>query len=276
MNIQFILNKIKLEREVYSDAELAKIFDVSPAAVSNWKARKRMPMSVIQRYCNENNTQITDYISPVLKTKTRQKQPDIKNLNEKVSIKDNNIEIIEDLDMVDAKYIIDLQKDKIKQQEKEISMYRDYIDTQPLQKLQFDEIMEDMSSTVEVRNVFSLKPMERKMAFAKGSEKLEKALGLPKGHGYFAPNKWFGFNSHPVDAIIAKDTLKELKGITKTLPSLFESLKFMVGNHYMSFPVIYEYKNKRVRTMCYILLDWMSAPKKILTKSILLNGNRFE
>jgi|LULU01.1.fsa_nt_gb hypothetical protein len=273
MNIQFILNKIKLEREVYSDAELAKIFDVSPAAVSNWKARKRMPMSVIQKYCNENNTQITDYISPVLKTKT--KQTDIKNLNEKVSIKDDNIEITGDLDMVDAKYIIDLQKDKIKQQEKEISMYRDYIDTQPLQKLQFDEIIEDMSSTVEVRNVFSLKPMERKMVIGEGGEKLEKALGLPKGHNYFAPNTWHTFDKHPIDSIMAKDTLNELRKIARTLPSLFESLKFMVGNHYMSFPVVYKYKDKRVRTMCYILLDWMSAPKKILTKTIILNGNKF-
>ena len=69
-----------------------------------------------------------------------------------------------------------------------------------------------------------------------------------------------------------KNTLKELNKITRTLPSLFESLKFMVGSHYMTFPVVYDYKNKRVRTMCYILLDWMSSPKRILTKSIILNG----
>ena len=50
-------------------------------------------------------------------------------------------------------------------------------------------------------------------------------------------------------------------------------MKFMVGNHYMTFPVIYEYKRKRVRTMCYLLLDWMSRPKRILTKSIILNEN---
>jgi hypothetical protein len=112
------------------------------------------------------------------------------------------------------------------------------------------------------------------MSIGKGAEKLEKALGLPEGHKYFAPNDWYGFNSHPVDGIMAKDTLKKLKGITKTLPSLFESLKFMVGNHYMSFPVIYEYKNKRVKTMCSILLDWTTSPKRILTKSVILNGEK--
>mgnify|MGYP003151322562 CR=1 FL=1 len=173
---------------------------------------------------------------------------------------------------VDAQYIIDLQKDKIKAQEKEIAMFKEHIKTQPLQKLQFDDIAEDMSSTVYVRNVFSLKPMERKMTKFKNSEIIEKKLGLPKGHDFFGEDQWFSFNEHPVDNIIDKNTLNELNKITRTLPSLFESLKFMVGSHYMTFPVVYEYKNKRVRTMCYILLDWMSSPKRILTKSIILNG----
>jgi hypothetical protein len=174
---------------------------------------------------------------------------------------------------IDAQYVIQLQKDKIKQQEKEIALYRDFIERQPLQKIQWDEIQEDMSSTVYVRNVFSVKPMERKMNIGTKPTKLEQLLGLPKNHNYFGLDEWFGFDSHPVDAIIAKTSLKKLKEITRTLPSLFESLKFVVGNHYMSFPVIYEYKNKRVSTMCYLLLDWLSTPKRILTKSIILNEN---
>ena len=199
--------------------------------------------------------------------------------NTKILINGDSVEIfnkeieVKGSTNMDAQYIIDLQKDKIKQQEKELTLYKDFIDRQPLQKLQFDQIQEDMSSTVEVRNVFSLKPMERKMNIGKGAEKLEVLLGLPKGHNFFAMNEWHGFDSHPIDAIMAKDTLKELKAITKTLPSLFESLKFVVGNHYMSFPVVYEYKNNRVKTMCSILLDWTSSPKRILTKTVVLNGD---
>jgi hypothetical protein len=208
-------------------------------------------------------------------------QKEIQLINNNLELKDTSMDISDFLteteddaqNSIDAKYVIQLQKDKIKQQEKEITMYKDYIDTQPLQKLQFDEISEDMSSTVQVRNVFSLKPMERKMSIGNGSEKLEKLLGLPKGHQFFAPNEWFTFDKHPVDAIIDQETLGELKKITRTLPSLFESLKFMVGNHYMTFPVIYKYKRKRVRTMCYLLLDWTSRPKRILTKTVILNEN---
>jgi predicted transcriptional regulator len=275
MNIQFILNKIKLEREIYSDAELAKIFDVSPAAVSNWKARQRMPMSVIQRYCNENNTQITDYISPVLKTKTRQKQTDIKNLNEKVSIKDDNIEITRDLEMVDAKYIIDLQKDKIEQQQRELVMLKNVIENQPLQKMKFDDVQADMETTVEIKNIFSLKPTERKVSKAEGYEKIAKIINIESEtykNKFLSVGNWHLTDKHPVDEVIDKDTLKELKKMTRNLPTVLDSLKWVAGLHYMVIPVRYVYQGAYCNTICYLLLDWKSKPVKVLSKSIIING----
>ena len=245
---------------VYTDTAVSEKLNISRSAISQWRYKGVIPKKILSKY---------DQI--------------ISGAGEKVVIAEKPIHITKgeepvefrqskDSTSLDAAYIIDLQRDKIKQQEKEIAMYKDYVDKQPLQKLQFDEITEDMSSTVFVRNVFTLKPMERKMGKFHNAEIIEQKLGLPKDHNYFAENQWFTFNEHPVDSIIDKNTLDELKKITRTLPSLFESLKFMVGSHYMTFPVIYEYKGKRVRTMCYILLDWTSSPKRILTKSIILNG----
>tara|TARA_R100001510_G_C7655688_1_gene215000 strand:+ start:3658 stop:4461 length:804 start_codon:yes stop_codon:yes gene_type:complete len=266
MDVKFILNKIKMEQNIYSDIELAELLKVSPSAVSNWKARRSMPISTIHKYCKENNYLVDDYIEnnpSLLKSYSNDK---IKIKNKKIDLKEGGKKVD-----IDTHYLIELQKDKIKQQEKEIAMYKGYVETQPVQKKQWDDIDADMRSEVLVRNVFSLRSMERKMTIDKSGAKLEKLLGLPKGHNYFDDTRWYSMDAHPIDKIIDKDSLKELKRITKTLPSLFESLKFVIGSHYMTFPVVYVYKGRRVITQCSILLDWRSSPKRILTKTKIIS-----
>jgi len=179
----------------------------------------------------------------------------------------NTVEISGSKMELDSKYIIKLQKDKIEQQEVMLETFKSYLTNQPIQKLQWEDINADMTSTVHVRNVLSFKKMERKINITKDSKKLEKLLGLPKNHNYFDNSRWYHMDSHPIDEIIDNSSKKLLKKISNTLPSLFESFKFVVGDHYMSFPVIYKYKDKQINTMCSILLDWKSSPKKILTKS---------
>jgi hypothetical protein len=246
------INRVKDLEGLKFDGQVANLIGIDSRILATYKSRDNLPFKLQQWYCDRYQIEIKDF------------HKEIKLTNTDIQLKE--------VSAMDAQYVIDLQRDKIKQQEKEIVMYKEYIDTQPLQKLQFDDIVADMSSTVLVRNVFSTKPMERKMTNFYNVELIEKKLKLPKDHNYFGENQWFMFGKHPVDSIIDNKTRKELDNITRTLPSLFESLKFMVGIHYMTFPVVYEYKNKRVRTMCYILLDWKSAPKRILTKSIILNG----
>tara|TARA_R100001443_G_C3341634_1_gene174619 strand:- start:395 stop:1165 length:771 start_codon:yes stop_codon:yes gene_type:complete len=249
----FILS-IKNKEGLKFDGQVADLINIDRRVLANYKHKDSLPFKLQEWYCDRYDIEIKDF-------------------HKKIKLTNTDIQLEGEKSM-DARYVIDLQRDKIKQQEKEIAMYRDYLDTQPLQKLQFDEIAEHMSSTVYVRNVFSLKPMERKMGNFHNAEIIEEKLGLPKEHEFWAENQWFTFDQHPVDTIIDKHTLGKLKKITKTLPSLFESLKFMVGSHYMTFPVVYEYNDKRLRTMCYILLDWISSPKRILTKSIILNGKK--
>lgn len=273
MNIQFILNKIKLEQEIYSDAELAKIFDVSPAAVSNWKARKRMPMSIIQKYCKTYNTSVVDYIEEkssedgFLKV---YKKDNIKIKNKKITIKDS-----EEKMNVDSQYIIDLQKDKIEQQQRELVMLKNVIESQPLQKMKFDDVQADMETTVEMKNIFSLKPIERKISNIKGLSILGENLNISPEDlrsQYFSENKWHITNEHPVDKIIDKESLSELKKMTRNLPTVLDSLKWVAGLHYMVIPVKYLIGERYCNTICYILLDWKSKPVKVLSKSVIING----
>ena len=179
-------------------------------------------------------------------------------------------------DSISSKYVIELQKDKIEQQEKELVMLKRVIEQQPLQKMKFDEVQADMQTTVEMKNIFSLKPIQRKIYNVEGVEALAKKLDMPSNvilNQYFSENNWHENDEHPVDELIDKKSLAELKQMTKSLPTILDSLKWVAGLHYMVTPVRYVYNNNSCNTLCYILLDWRSKPVKILSKTILMNGN---
>jgi transcriptional regulator with XRE-family HTH domain len=62
---------------------------------------------------------------------------------------------------------------------------------------------------------------------------------------------------HPVDKILHTKTLKDIKQQIKSLPSLFESLKNMMGNHYIPQPLIYVQKDKSlINAIAYNRVNW--------------------
>tara|TARA_R100001443_G_scaffold35589_8_gene49402 strand:+ start:10835 stop:11623 length:789 start_codon:yes stop_codon:yes gene_type:complete len=177
---------------------------------------------------------------------------------------------------MDSQSIIELQDYKIKQQEKELVMLKRIIEQQPLQKMKFDDVQADMETTVEMKNIFSLKPLERKIYNIEGADVLASKLDIPKEvliNQYFSENNWHITDEHPVDKIICKHTLKELKQMTKSLPTILDSLKWVAGLHYMVTPVKYIKGEHYCNTLCYILLDWKSSPVKVLSKSVFINGD---
>ena len=247
------INNIKSREGLKFDGQVADLLGIDRRILANWKSRDSLPTSYQKWYCDRYKVEIKDF------------QKEIKLTNTDIQLKgENSMEI-------QADYVIELQKDKIKQQAQEIEILQSYLNNHPIEKIQWNDINPHMESIVLVRNVLSFKKMERKMTIDKSGVKLEKLLGLPKGHNYFDDSKWYPMDEHPIDEIIDNKSLEELKKISNTLPSLFESFKFIVGDHYMSFPVIYSYKDKRVITQCSIMLEWRSSPKKILTKTVFIN-----
>jgi len=133
MDVKFILNKIKLEQNIFSDADIADYFKVSPSAVSNWRQRGKMPLRLLQKYCNNNNFFIDDYFkSEFIKIK---------------SIKNNNKKAEKELTMNQQEMLIRLQAEKIQSLEKEI------IRQEPV----YDGIQSDIVFSFEVKFSWSIK-----------------------------------------------------------------------------------------------------------------------
>jgi len=238
--------------------------------ILKWLKTTAIPFTDISKKTNISRSTLYNWIEgkPIRK---RNKDKFLNIYSKEIQITNTNIEI-QGVTNMDAQYVIDLQKDKIIQQEKELLMYKDYVNKQPLHKMQFDKIVPDMSSTIYIRNLFNLKPLEMKITDLKGVEKIVDVLKIPNGKSYFCPNEWFRFKDHPSKKIISDDSNKRIEEIKRTLPSLFESVKFMVGLHYMTFPVTYLYNNNILQTQCSIILDWKSSPKRCFTKTEILDS----
>ena len=175
---------------------------------------------------------------------------------------------------MDAEYVLKLQQEKIERQEKEIYLLKQTLEN-PVQKRKFDEIDADMETDVQIKNIFSMKPMERVISRAEGHKTVADKLGLDPDvyyNDYLSVGKWYIHEKHPVDEIINDKSLKEIRKITYNLPAILESMKFIVGSHYMAFPVVYDYNNNICATLCYVLLEWGEKPVTVKSKTVIVTA----
>jgi hypothetical protein len=175
---------------------------------------------------------------------------------------------------MDAEYVLKLQQEKIERQEKEIYLLKRTLDN-PVQKRRFDEIDADMETDVQIKNIFSMKPMERVISRAEGHEAVADKLGLHPDdyyNNYLCVGKWSQHEKHPVDRIIEKKSLAEIRKMTLNLPAILESMKFIVGSHYMAFPVVYSHNDNICATLCYVLLEWGEKPVKVRSKTVIVTA----
>lgn len=175
---------------------------------------------------------------------------------------------------MDAEYVLKLQQEKIERQEKEIYLLKQTLEN-PVQKRKFDEINADMETEVQIKNIFSMKPMERAIIKAKGHENVANKIELDPDdyyNNYLSIGKWYVHEKHPVDRIINNKSLTEIRKITHNLPAILESMKFIVGSHYMAFPVVYDYNNNICATLCYVLLEWGQKPVNVKSKTVIVTA----
>jgi len=78
-------------------------------------------------------------------------------------------------------------------------------------------------------------------------------------------------DKHPIEEIIDEETSDNIKRQATTMPILFDSLKSIVGDHYLPQPVIYIHKEgHKVPAMAYNKVQWREL--KVISRIKFLNS----
>ena len=152
--------------------------------------------------------------------------------------------------------LIDLQKEKIDTLLEQVDKYKTLLQN-PAEGKRFDELTYDFRTEVEIK--FSLSGVKRRMnTISNGYKKIAHYLGMDEKKllDLYAPKIWYPMNDHPINQILEESNLKKIQSMTKTLPERFETLKNVVGDHYVSEMIIYEYKGKRLMSWVHCKVHW--------------------
>jgi len=238
--------------DVYTEEALAKKLHTTRSAVSQWKFKKRLPEKIRIKY------------NKIIEGK-----------GETINVKNKDIPVVKEGSKVEmgADYIIELQKDKIETQAQEIINLKEENNTikqntYPIQSSEWSTLDFDFFSDVRI----SFLPFKRCVTKMNGDgvNQLAKRLGLSEDqllNEYFSIGNWHVFHEHPVDNIVAPNNLKELKELSINMPSLFNSLKTLIGEHYFRQVIIYQHNDIIVPSVCYMKINWLSNPVKAECKT---------
>jgi transcriptional regulator with XRE-family HTH domain len=228
MDVKFILNKIKLEQNIFSDADIADYFKVSPSAVSNWRQRGKMPLRLLQKYCNNNNFFIDDYFkSEFIKIK---------------SIKNNNKKAEKELTMNQQEMLIRLQAEKIQSLEKEI------IRQEPV----YDGIQSDIIFSFEVRFNWSIKNFGVKVKYLSQDSTyiplMAKKLGYTESEitNFLQVDELVEYKNHKIHQLRTEKQKEEMLGIMDKFMKAYRTIKMNTTMLVAEIPVLYTHKNGTV------------------------------
>ena len=174
---------------------------------------------------------------------------------EDIELLNNDIKL-QGKEAMEAQYIIDLQKDKIERLEHDLKIKEQF----PVQDTVWKELQCDF--IVDISITFDNFVLGRTINKVSNKESLTKHLGydLDEIRKYWAEGVYYKhFTKHPIDQIITKESLKSVEHNVETMPTLFETFKMMVGNHYIPIPITYLHKDgSHVHTICYNKVDWLN------------------
>ena len=233
-------------------------------AILKWLMSTDIPLTAISKKANISRKTLYNWINGG--------EVRVKSLNKLINIYKTEIEFsnaeisLDKGNNMEAQYIIDLQKEKIERLEEVNSQLKQ--NAYSLQSKKWDELSYDFYSDVYVTFV-PFKRVVKEMS-GHGVEQLSEMLEIDKDillRKYFAVNEWHNFNEHPVNDIIEPNTLKELQEQSVQMPSLFESLKLLVGEHYFQQLITYKHNDKLVHSLCNIRIHWLNKPHRAECKT---------
>lgn len=166
---------------------------------------------------------------------------------------------------IDSRYLIGLQKDKIAYQKTEIDELKNVLKDKQAESTHWDGLEFDYMVDVKlVRNGFKI---GRSITNIDTMAPLAKRLGYTEDElsNYFrVGDDCEDINAHPINELLDPDSAKVIQDHAKTMPYVFETLKNIVGNHYLPVPVSYICKDgvNKVHTMSYNKVNWLKLTVK--------------
>ena len=173
---------------------------------------------------------------------------------------------------IDASYVLNLQKNEINRlREENAQLKNDVGKLEQVGDKIFEDITEyDLKSSTVIKFYTPFK-VSRIIESTSGIGVLGKRLGYSTDEMsvFFMLGTEFTMSEHPIVTILHKETIGVIDGMLHTLPAMFNTLKNMIGHHYIPLPMTYVAKDgSHVQTMNYCNVNWKT--RRIVTKTIIM------
>ena len=159
-----------------------------------------------------------------------------------------------ELTMNQQSMLIEYQQKEIAELKEKVAKHK----STPIQSTVWDSLEYDYG--VKLSLTFKNFKMSRTILEVSNKERISEVLGysIQEIDDFWDIGVLYtNFKAHPVDAIISKETKKEIDKQILSLPNIFEALKDMLGNHYIPMPITYISKDKSlVHSISYNKVDW--------------------
>lgn len=230
-----IITAIKNHFGLRQTKDLAQHLDISPSAIGLWRHRGTIPNYVHRMYL--------DIKSGTIKPNFKEE----KNMPELAEVGYSG-------------KLIELQDEKIKQLEIDVKRLKEQINRKESESIHWNALQFHFQTEVKIhvtthlfgRTILDVTNIEEQSKYLGYSpEEIESFYDLNTRHDKL--------NSHPIESILSQETIKKVRKASITLPSIFDSLKHMVGNHYIPMPLIYKHKDgHKIPAISYNKVDWFN------------------
>ncbi len=236
---------------------------MSNKSVIEWLKSTEIPISKISKSTGVSRKTLYNYMNGEATSDSKLKLIEAVYYDE-INIKGEDV-------VLNSKYIIELQNDKIKYQQKEIDELKTALINKEAESthwdmLEFDYYVEtkihlkDMTFARTINEVTNLKKQSEKLGYTLDEIKSFWDVGVKHKHN----------ESLPIRKILDESTIKDINEKTRTFPAIFNTLKSIVGHHYIPVPVIYIHKNgSKVPAISYNKISWKNM--KVYSKIEYMN-----
>ena len=227
--------------------------------IKDWLVSTDIPYSVIAKKVGVSNKTVYNWSKN--KTLSNKATHILKQYyNEVREREDRSVQSEERIMLIESQQnTILLQKDKIKRLEEDLVEIKNILNNATPESSHWDDLSYHYTTEVELHwKSFNL--LGRTICSVSNLKEQSKILGYSESKlkdMWDIGTKYNDMSKHPIDKILHQDSKDELEDIAKTLPTVFNAIKDMIGNHYIPTKLMYKCKDgSYVGAISYNKINW--------------------